>query len=219
MATGEGREQQELPYVSTGLLPPVDDVRSLVDEAYRRYSAVGAGEVSDVYPALTRAAPGLFGVCVAAVDGRVHAAGDAEVGFTIMSVAKPFTFALVCDALGPDEIQMRVGVNATGLPFNAVEAVERSEDGRTNPMVNPGAIATASLAPGRGRRREVAVRVGRALALRRPSTRARRRGVRLGLGHEPPEPGARPPPGGSMGRSAPIREMRSTSTRDRAVSG
>ena len=43
---------------------------------------------------------------------------------------------------------MRVGVNATGLPFNAVEAVERSEDGRTNPMVNPGAIATASLAPG-----------------------------------------------------------------------
>ena len=148
MATGEGREQQELPYVSTGLLPPVDDVRSLVDEAYRRYSAVGAGEVSDVYPALTRAAPGLFGVCVAAVDGRVHAAGDAEVGFTIMSVAKPFTFAIVCDALGPDEIQMRVGVNATGLPFNAVEAVERSEDGRTNPMVNPGAIATASLAPG-----------------------------------------------------------------------
>ena len=85
---------------------------------------------------------------MAAVDGRVQAAGDADVGFTIMSVAKPFTFALVCDVLGPDEIQRRVGVNATGLPFNSLEAVEHAEGGRTNPMVNPGAIATVSYAPG-----------------------------------------------------------------------
>jgi glutaminase len=130
-------------------LPPADDVRSLVDEAYRRYREVDEGAVSDVYPALARVAPSLFGICVAAVDGRVHHVGDAETPFTIMSVAKPFTFALVCDALGPDEIQRRVGVNATGLPFNSLEALEREEGGRTNPMVNPGAIATASLAPGR----------------------------------------------------------------------
>ena len=42
----------------------------------------------------------------------------------------------------------RVGVNGTGLPFNSVAAVERSADGRTNPMVNSGAIATTSLAGG-----------------------------------------------------------------------
>ena len=39
-------------------------------------------------------------------------------------------------------------MNATGLPFNSLEAVERSGDGRTNPMVNPGAIAVTSLVPG-----------------------------------------------------------------------
>jgi glutaminase len=139
---------EERPYVSTGRLPPEGDVRSLVDEAYLRYRDVAVGSVSDVYPALGRVPPALFGVCVAAVDGRVHAAGDADVGFTMMSVAKPFTFALVCDACGPDEIQRRVGVNATGLPFNSLEAVDQSEDGRTNPMVNPGAIATASYASG-----------------------------------------------------------------------
>jgi len=132
------------PYVSTGSLPPGVDVVALVDEAHRRYRDVEAGSVSDVYPALARASPALYGVCVAAVDGRIHLVGDADVGFTIMSVAKPFTFALVCDALGPDEIQRRVGVNATGLPFNSLEAVERAEQGRTNPMVNPGAIATVS---------------------------------------------------------------------------
>jgi glutaminase len=139
---------EEPGYVSTGRLPPEQDVAALVDEAHRRYRDVGLGSVSDVYSALVRVSPELYGVCVASVDGRVHAAGDAEVAFTIMSVAKPFTFALVCDALGPDEIQRRVGVNATGLPFNSVEALEIDEDGRTNPMVNPGAIATASFAPG-----------------------------------------------------------------------
>ena len=139
---------EEPGYVSTGRLPPEQDVAALVDEAHRRYRDVGAGSVSDVYPALGRVAPGLYGICVASVDGRVHAAGDADVAFTIMSVAKPFTFALVCDVLGADEIQRRVGVNATGLPFNALEALAADEDGRTNPMVNPGAIATASFAPG-----------------------------------------------------------------------
>jgi glutaminase len=65
-----------------------------------------------------------------------------------MSVAKPFVYALACEAIGPDEAMRLVGANATGLPFNATEAVERSADGRTNPMVNPGAIATTSLVPG-----------------------------------------------------------------------
>ena len=139
---------EEPGYVSTGRLPPEQDVAALVDDAHRRYRDVEIGSVSDVYPALGRVSPALYGVCVASVEGRVHAVGDAEVAFTIMSVAKPFTFALVCDVLGPDEIQRRVGVNATGLPFNSLEALEHDADGRTNPMVNPGAIATASFAPG-----------------------------------------------------------------------
>lgn len=139
---------EEPGYVSTGRLPPEQDVAALVDDAHRRYRDVDIGSVSDVYPALGRVSPALFGICVASVEGRVHAVGNAEVAFTIMSVAKPFTFALVCDVLGPDEIQRRVGVNATGLPFNSLEALEADTAGRTNPMVNPGAIATASFAPG-----------------------------------------------------------------------
>ena len=69
--------------------------------------------------------------------------------FTIQSVAKPFQFALVCEALGHREVRERIGVNATGLPFDSVMAVEIASDGLTNPMVNAGAIATTSLAPGR----------------------------------------------------------------------
>jgi len=87
---------------------------------------------------------------VVGVDGAVHEAGDVDVEHAVMSVAKPFVFALVCDAVGVAEARRRIGVNATGRPFNSLEAVERQPDGRTNPMVNPGAIATTSLVPGAG---------------------------------------------------------------------
>ena len=50
---------------------------------------------------------GLFGICVAGIGGDVHAAGDAEAELTIMSVAKPFLFALVCEQLGRDEVRRR----------------------------------------------------------------------------------------------------------------
>ena len=136
------------PYVSTGTLPESERVVALVRAAHELFRTHDDGAVSKVYPALAAAPPHLFGIAVASVSGEVFAAGDADVAFPLMSVAKPFVFALVCEALGPGEARTRLGVNATGLPFNSTDAVERSADGRTNPMVNPGAIATASYAPG-----------------------------------------------------------------------
>ena len=58
----------------------------------------------------------------------MYCAGDALHEFTIMSVSKPFVFALVCQELGPRAVRERLGVNATGLAFNSFEAVERSAD-------------------------------------------------------------------------------------------
>ena len=66
-----------------------------------------------------------------------------------MSISKPFVFALVCQEIGADEARCKIGVNATGSAFNSLAAIERSGDGRTNPMVNAGAIATTSLIPGK----------------------------------------------------------------------
>jgi glutaminase len=119
-----------------------------VAEAHRLFRDNTDGANSRVYPALAEVDPGLFGICVAGTSGKLHEAGDTGVPFAIMSVAKPFVFALACRELGADEVRDKVGANATGLPFNSLAAVESSGDGRTNPMVNPGAIATTSLIPG-----------------------------------------------------------------------
>jgi glutaminase len=135
-------------YVSTGQLPSPEQVRTSLDAAYHRYRTETTGERSRVYPALSRVPADLFGICAAGSRGGLYAVGDADHGFTIMSVAKPFVFALICQILGAEKLRQRLGVNATGLPFNSLSAVERGPDGRTNPLVNPGAIATASLAPG-----------------------------------------------------------------------
>jgi glutaminase len=135
-------------FVSTGELPPPELVRTLVDEAHERFASVDEGEPSRVYPALAEVRRELFGICVVGARGGVHGVGDADVEFTIMSVAKPFVFALVCAEFGAEEVRRRVGANATGLPFNSLTAIEQGDEGRTNPMVNAGAIATTSLVPG-----------------------------------------------------------------------
>jgi glutaminase len=134
-------------YVSTGSLPPRRRVDELVLQAHARYRDNHDGVLSTVYPALAAGDPGRFGLALTERDGAVHEAGDTRVPFTLMSVSKPFVFALVCEEAGVDAVRELVGVNATGLPFNSARAVEQSPDGRTNPMVNPGAIAATSLVP------------------------------------------------------------------------
>jgi glutaminase len=136
------------PYVSTGHLPPAELIRELVEEAYAKFAGNTDGQNSQVYPALARVPSDLFGICVVGNEGNIFSVGAADHEFTIMSVSKPFVFALVCEALGPDEMREKIGVNATGYAFNSLAAIERGDEGRTNPMVNAGAIATTSLVPG-----------------------------------------------------------------------
>lgn len=133
--------------LSTGHLP-ASLVEQSMTEAYHRFKAVPDGNVADYIPALAAASPDLFGLCIVEVDGSSYAIGDTATEFSIQSVSKPFVFALVCQAIGEDEARDKLGVNNTGLPFNSVIAIERIDEGTSNPMVNAGAIAATSLAPG-----------------------------------------------------------------------
>ena len=148
MTTDIPEPADPLGHVSTGRLPTPDEARAIIEAAYGRYRGVREGSVASYIPALASVSPDLFGVSVVAASGDVHSVGDALHPFTIQSISKPFVFALVLDAVGADEARRRLGVNSTGLPFNSVMAVELSEDRRTNPMVNSGAIAATSLVPG-----------------------------------------------------------------------
>ena len=134
--------------VSTGELPSDSEVRAAITAGYEHFLPLEAGTVASYIPALASAPPTAFGVCVAGVRGRFFSVGDAELEFSIQSISKIFVFALVCDALGPNEARRLLGVNSTGLPFDSVMAIELNADRTMNPMVNAGALATTSLVPG-----------------------------------------------------------------------
>ena len=193
--------------------PPGDErVAALVAEAHERYRANGEGENSQVYPALAAAPRDLFGICVAGTSGRVTTAGDAQAEFAIMSVSKPFVFALVCQALGHDAVRSKLGVNSTGLPFNSLEAVERSEDGRTNPDGQLRRHRRDEPRAGLERRGPLGGHPRRPLPLRRPGLAAQRRGLPLGLGDQPPQPRPRPTAARARAHLLATPPRRSTST-------
>ena len=129
-------EQAERPCFSTGRLPDAETVQTLMSDAHRRFKSNTDGQNSQntqVYPALARVPSDLFGVCVVVTSGSVYAAGDTEHEFSIMSVSKPFVFALVCETIDPEEARDKPGANATGPAFNSLAAIEHG-GGRTNPM-------------------------------------------------------------------------------------
>ncbi|MCB1029688.1 MAG: glutaminase A [Acidimicrobiales bacterium] len=134
--------------VSTGELPSGADIETALAEAYEHCGPITDGNVADYIPALAAVDPSSFGIAVASSRGGLWTAGDAYSEFSIQSISKPFVFALVCEAIGHDAARRKLGVNATGLAFNSVMAIELNDQRTMNPMVNAGAIAATSLIPG-----------------------------------------------------------------------
>jgi glutaminase len=57
-------------------------------------------------------------------SGESFVVGDVDYAFTIQSVSKPFTAALVMQRQGDAAIVEKVGVEPTGLQFNSILATQ-----------------------------------------------------------------------------------------------
>jgi glutaminase len=109
---------------------------------------IEGGKNADYIPVLASVPGNLAGIAVATCDGAVHEAGDSRYAFAIESISKLATLALVMEAIGPDAVRAKVGTDPTGLPFDSVIALELHHGRPMSPLVNAGAIATASLVSG-----------------------------------------------------------------------
>ena len=125
-------------------------IQAAVDSAHARWQDDTSGKNADYIPYLAHVPSELFGVVVVTADGRVYAHGDVDYGFSIQSVSKPFTAALVMQESGHEAVVEKVGVEPTGLPFNSIVAIEQLPARSVDPMVNAGAIAAVSLVPRSG---------------------------------------------------------------------
>jgi len=125
--------------------PAVKQFQRVVDAAYAKYKDLKDGKNADYIPILTETPSDLFGVVIVSRDGKVYSAGDVDYKFSIQSVSKPFTAALVMAQQGPAVVREKIGVEPTGLPFNSKLALEIYKARSVNPLVNAGAIAAVSL--------------------------------------------------------------------------
>ena len=128
--------------------PREADVRSATDEAYAKFKGDTSGKNADYIPILAKVDPRLFGVAIVTTDNREYLKGDVQYSFSIQSIAKVYTLALALNELGPDAVFEKIGSEATGRPFNSVNAVVDMPSHTGNPMVNAGAIATVSVIAG-----------------------------------------------------------------------
>jgi len=127
-------------------------VDSAVNAAFTKYQSLQEGKNADYIPALAKVDPKLFGIVIVTPDGKVHTAGDVNTQVSIQSISKVFTMARVIQDQGPDSIEKRIGVDATGMRFNCIASIELIQKGggggEMNPLVNPGAITATSMVQG-----------------------------------------------------------------------
>jgi len=130
------------------------DVQSAVNAAYAKFKDVTEGKNADYIPVLAKVDPNLFGIAVVRVDGKIYTAGDITTEVSIQSISKVFTMAQVIQEQGPESIEKRIGVDATGARFNSIIAVEAVKvvagtgAPEMNALVNPGAISATSMVTG-----------------------------------------------------------------------
>ena len=126
-------------------MPSDADLQRVVDEAHARFKDVKEGANANYIPILDTVPSDLFGVVIVTREGEVFTAGDVDYRFSIQSVSKPFTAALVMAQQGPEAVREKIGVEPTGQPFNSKIAIEMYPSRSGNPLVNAGAIAAVSL--------------------------------------------------------------------------
>jgi glutaminase len=131
------------------------DIQMALLAAYDKYKDIQEGKNADYIPALAKVDSKIYGIALVTTDGKVYTAGDVKSEVSIQSISKVFTMAKVIEESGPEAIEKRIGVDATGMRFNSIVAVEFAQKAlggpEINPLVNPGAITATSMVKGDSR--------------------------------------------------------------------
>lgn len=107
-------------------------------------SCVDTGEVASYIPELSKADKHQVGICVLTKSGEQYLAGNTEQRFTIQSISKVISLAAALEYCGFDKVFGKMNMEPSGDPFNSLVKLDLTSDKPFNPMINAGAITTAS---------------------------------------------------------------------------
>ncbi|GBG27959.1 Ankyrin repeat domain-containing protein 1 [Hondaea fermentalgiana] len=101
------------------------------------------GKVADYIPQLARQDPEKFGIAVCSIDAQRFSYGDARDPFCVQSCSKPISYCIAHELVGEGVIHRHVAHEPSGRNFN--ELTLNKYGLPHNPLINAGAIMTASL--------------------------------------------------------------------------
>lgn len=122
-----------------------DQYQALVNTVHEKYRAEPGGANADYIPFLANIPSDLSALAIVTNKGEIFQAGDSDYRFAIESISKMCTLVQALEDFGAETVREKIGAEATGLPFNSVMALELHGGKPLSPLVNAGAIATASL--------------------------------------------------------------------------
>lgn len=122
------------------------ELEALVQEAKKM---TGKGKVADYIPALAESEKNSLSVTIYHAENTCLSAGDDDQTFTLQSISKVLSLALVLMDYGKDRVFSYVGQEPTGDPFNSIIKLETVNPSKPlNPMINAGALVVTSLIKG-----------------------------------------------------------------------
>lgn len=116
------------------------DIGEIIAGLYKKYKDfTGQGKVADYIPTLKSVNPQQYAISVATVEGNRYNIGDYTIEFSIQSISKVFTLAMVAPHFGND-LWNHVGREPSGNSFNSLVQLENERGIPRNPFINAGAL-------------------------------------------------------------------------------
>ena len=138
------------------IIPDFENLCAEISRIFDKVRNTRDGRAADYIPQLDLKEPELdqFGVSLCTIDGQRFDVGDSNAFFSIQSTCKPINYCLAFEEHGEDLIHRYVGHEPSGLSFNelTLDKLNRPH----NPLINAGAIMTASLIKLKDRRNRIA---------------------------------------------------------------
>lgn len=122
-----------------------EEIQAILEKALAEgRNVLYEGRVASYIPELAKANSGNLGVCLMRKDGSTYCAGDYDIPFTMQSISKTFSLILALQTAGYDKVFSKIGMEPTGDRFDSILQLELKDWRPFNPMINAGAIVTAS---------------------------------------------------------------------------
>ena len=125
------------------VIPQFAEFADSVREVFEKTATDQSGNVAQYIPQLARVNPDQFAVAICTIDGQRLVLGDADTPYCFQSTCKPVLYCAALEEHGETTVHQHVGREPSGRSFN--ELTLNPANLPHNPMINAGAIMSASL--------------------------------------------------------------------------